>query len=143
MAHPSSSDGDNGSRQRVWTKRWRALRHFAVDRVDKLLEWSFRKFVDDHADQRAVVDCRCEQPDEGLASETAGSDTPTRRKARARRWKALQPPAAEETDLQMKVRFDDHFGNWRWILAESLDKAVDRGARGDRPSKSLERQECA
>ena len=37
VAHPSSSDGDDGSRQRAWTKRWRALRHFAVDWVDKLL----------------------------------------------------------------------------------------------------------
>ena len=26
MAHPSSNDGDDGSGQRVWTKRWRALR---------------------------------------------------------------------------------------------------------------------
>ena len=28
-AHPSSSDGDDGSRQRAWTKSLKALRHFA------------------------------------------------------------------------------------------------------------------
>ena len=40
MAHPSSNDGDDGSGQRVWTNRWRALRHFASDRVadEKLME---------------------------------------------------------------------------------------------------------
>ena len=38
MAHPSSNHRDDGSGQRVWTKRWRALRHFALDRVDKLME---------------------------------------------------------------------------------------------------------
>ena len=26
------------SRHRVWTQRWRALQHFALDRVDKLME---------------------------------------------------------------------------------------------------------
>ena len=40
MAHPSSKDGDDGSGQRVWTKRSRALRHFALDKVadEKLME---------------------------------------------------------------------------------------------------------
>ena len=40
MAHPSSSDGDDGSRQRAWTKSLKALRHFAADRVadEKLME---------------------------------------------------------------------------------------------------------
>ena len=51
----------DGSRQRAWTKALKALRHFAADRVDKLIERSFRRNVDDHADQRAVVDRRCEQ----------------------------------------------------------------------------------
>ena len=48
--------------------------------------------------QLLPLDRRCDQPNEGLAS------------TRARRRKALQPPAAEETDLQMKMRDDDHFG---------------------------------
>ena len=64
MAHPSSNDGDDGSGQRVWTKRWRALRHFALDKVadEKLMgrrslnlrdngnvsrDRAFRKKVDD------------------------------------------------------------------------------------------------
>ena len=34
--------------ERVWTKRWKALRHFAADKVYKLLERGFRKNVDDH-----------------------------------------------------------------------------------------------
>ena len=71
MAHPSFSDGDNGSRQRAWTLTLKALRHFAADRVgdEKLMErgfrtqWdnrnasnarAFRKKVEDHADQRLV-----------------------------------------------------------------------------------------
>ena len=29
MGHPSFSDREEGSRQRVWIKRWRALRHLA------------------------------------------------------------------------------------------------------------------
>ena len=33
--------------QRVWTKRWRALRHSALDRVDKLMERGLGKNVDD------------------------------------------------------------------------------------------------
>ena len=48
IAHPSSNDGDDGSGQRVWTKRWRVLRYFALDRVDKLMERGLGKNVDDH-----------------------------------------------------------------------------------------------
>ena len=48
MAHPSLNGGDDGSGQRVWTKRWRALRHFALDGVDKLMERGLGKNVDDH-----------------------------------------------------------------------------------------------
>ena len=61
MAHPSSNGGDDGSGQRVWTKRWRALQHFALDKAaeEKLMErdslnlgdsereLAFRKRVDD------------------------------------------------------------------------------------------------
>ena len=71
MTHPSSSDGDEGSRQRTWTKSLSALRHFASDRVadEKLMErgflnlWenrnaskarAFRKKVDEHTDQSLV-----------------------------------------------------------------------------------------
>ena len=71
MAHPSSSDGDHGSRQRAWTKSLKALRHFASDRVadEKLMErgflnlWekrhaskaqAFREKVDEHTDQSLV-----------------------------------------------------------------------------------------
>ena len=71
MAHPSSSDGDGGSRQRAWTKSLKALRHFASDRVagEKLMErgflnlWenrnaskapAFKKKVDEHTDQSLV-----------------------------------------------------------------------------------------
>ena len=71
MAHPSSIDGDDGSRQLAWTKTLRALLHFAADRVadETLMERgfldlldnrnaskarAFRKKVDDHADHRLV-----------------------------------------------------------------------------------------
>ena len=71
MAHPLSSDGDDGSRQRASTKSLKALRHFASDRVadEKLMErgflnlWknrnaskarAFRKKVDEHTDQSLV-----------------------------------------------------------------------------------------
>ena len=67
MAHPSSSGGDDGSRQ----QSLKALRHFASDRVadEKLMErgflnlWenrnvskarAFRKKVDEHTDQSLV-----------------------------------------------------------------------------------------
>ena len=36
-----------GSGQRVWTKRWRALRHSALDTVDKLMARGLGKNVDD------------------------------------------------------------------------------------------------
>ena len=41
-----------------------ALRHFAVDRVDKLLKRSFRKNVDHHA---VVVEAVGDSADQGLA----------------------------------------------------------------------------
>ena len=43
MAHPSSSDRDDGSRQRDWTKTSKALRHFAADRAsdEKLMRRGF------------------------------------------------------------------------------------------------------
>ena len=68
MGHPSSSDGDDGSRQ---TKSLKAWRHFASDRVadEKLMERrflnlrenrnaskarAFRRKVDEHTDQSLV-----------------------------------------------------------------------------------------
>ena len=43
MAHPSSSDRDDGSKQRAWTKTLRALWHFAADRAsdEKLMKRGF------------------------------------------------------------------------------------------------------
>ena len=53
IARPSSNDEDDGSGRRVWTKRRRVLRHFALDRVadEKLMErgslnlWKDRAFL--------------------------------------------------------------------------------------------------
>ena len=48
MAHPSSSDEDDGSRQQVWTKTLKALRHFAADKVagKTLMERGFTTYWD-------------------------------------------------------------------------------------------------
>ena len=113
MAHPSSSDGDDGSRQRAWTKTLKALRHFAADRVadEKLMErgflaqwdnrnaskaWAFRKKLDDHADQR-LVDCLATQVRTNGAWKARDKKDGERTRAQ---WEDLVPQAREWLDEQ-------------------------------------------
>ena len=113
MAHPSFSDGDDGSRQRAWTKTLRALRHFAADRIgdEKLMErgfrtqWdnrnaskarAFRKKVEDHADQR-LVDYLATQVRTNGAWKARDKEGGERIRAQ---WEDLIPQAREWLDEQ-------------------------------------------
>ena len=67
--HPSSNDGDDGSGQRVWTKRWRALRHFALDMVadEKLMERGSRNVSKDRVFRKKVDDTGKNVDDQGAS----------------------------------------------------------------------------
>ena len=90
MAHPSSNDGDDGTGQRDWTKKWSALRHFALDRAaddEKHMDtfslwdngnvsndWAFRKKVDDLGKKvddhgASCLGCPCEP---GMPADVVG-----------------------------------------------------------------------
>ena len=113
MAHPSSNEGDDGSRQRVWTKTSKTLRHFAADKVadEKVMErgflnlWdsrnaskagAFRKKVDDRADQRLVDDLATQVRTNGAWK---ARDKKDGERTRAQ-WEDLVPQAREWLDEQ-------------------------------------------
>ena len=118
MAHPSSNDGDDGSGQRVWTKRWRALRHFALDRVDKLMERGLGKNVDDHEASCLVGP--------SAPSILAGVDGPPW-KATARAEQGIFCSTHEQAGHQSKENWEQR--NQKCNTATAL---VGRGADGKR-----------